>query len=51
MTDKQENEQEQPQDEAREDEPVEEQDAPLLPDREATSVMGGETHGLGPPVP
>jgi hypothetical protein len=50
MTDKEKNEQPQP--ENQDEEPIEDKDPELLPDREAMTVMiGGETHGLGPPVP
>jgi hypothetical protein len=50
MTEQEQNEQ-QPQPETRDEEPVEEEDPEFLPDREARSGIGGESHGLGPPVP
>lgn len=50
MTEQEQNEQ-QPQPENRDEEPVEEKDPELLPDQEAGSVISGERHGLGPPVP
>ena len=45
----QEQQEQQPQPENPDEEPVEEKDPELRPDREA--VIGGERHGLGPPVP
>jgi hypothetical protein len=50
MTEQEQNEQ-QDQPENQDEEPVEEKDPELLTDREAMPPIGGETHGLGPPVP
>jgi hypothetical protein len=51
MTDTQKNEQPEPEPENRDEEPIEDRDPKLLPEGVAPPMIGGETHGLGPPVP
>jgi hypothetical protein len=51
MTDREKKEQAQPEPENRDEEPIEDEVPELLPEGVAPPMIGGETHGLGPPVP